>query len=500
MTDVSASWGVTPTGFDFNQFSEQSAAEPIRPAQTLNQLCEVAARVALAPVSIISCVGPERTTVLGQYGSKLVGMDSIGCRKVIDVKHPTIVAIPDVSRDPRSVDHPIRGIFPHLRAMTVVPFPVPLHGHMGCMTLLDPARSTVARPEKLAIIAQLAELAKSTVRSLLTLESIAAREQAEEDLALTTLCNTAMALPLPLFIVDRQARIVGANEVLLRLSEQKLESVLGRRPGEAFCRPEPRLDDLCRNVIESGLTSLGVEITVPNGRVFNFFCFPVCARSVPKYFACVVVGRGEAVADSAALSPNASGFRSEPGQTQVSTLECLEPAGQFLVDTLVFKQALHTRRGCSYVTLRTWRKPIKDYQMRALVALKAALPASFVAQVGEEFAETARTLPGAERIGCVVPVPCGSSARTDCFSAKLARSIAQRLGVPCIEALSGSAETGASHPRKSAKLEAYSVTKRVKGTVLLVDDVASSGRHLELATNALRAARAAVIAMAWIGK
>jgi predicted amidophosphoribosyltransferase len=39
----------------------------------------------------------------------------------------------------------------------------------------------------------------------------------------------------------------------------------------------------------------------------------------------------------------------------------------------------------------------------------------------------------------------------------------------------------------------------LQGPVLLVDDVATSGRHIEEATELLRAKGASVLAVAWIG-
>jgi hypothetical protein len=43
------------------------------------------------------------------------------------------------------------------------------------------------------------------------------------------------------------------------------------------------------------------------------------------------------------------------------------------------------------------------------------------------------------------------------------------------------------------------VVRKPTGVTLVVDDVASSGRHLELAVQALRSGDTPVLAVAWIG-
>lgn len=171
----------------------------------------------------------------------------------------------------------------------------------------------------------------------------------------------------------------------------------------------------------------------------------------------------------------------------------------FLLDTLQTRQSLKSRGDTAYTTLRTWRKPLKTYQIKAMTALKAAPPPPFISAVAAELANAGRRMIGASNISAVVNVPCGHARTGHCLSQMLAEAVAAELSVSYIESLRRQHRPGRSHPRRNARLEPFEVVTRPKGTVLLIDDVATSGRHLELAVNALRPHVSHVAALAWIG-
>jgi predicted amidophosphoribosyltransferase len=154
----------------------------------------------------------------------------------------------------------------------------------------------------------------------------------------------------------------------------------------------------------------------------------------------------------------------------------------------------------SFVTLRTWNKSIKQHQMSALKIVKSDPDPLFVDAVAGEMAEHVRRLFGVPRVGCVVPVPGGHSKGEECLSVQLARALALKLKVPFVDALSQPPRKGRSHPRKNAELKAPKlVTDQAHESVLLIDDVATSGRHIELAVQSLRTMAQHVTAIAWIG-
>ncbi len=98
----------------------------------------------------------------------------------------------------------------------------------------------------------------------------------------------------------------------------------------------------------------------------------------------------------------------------------------------------------------------------------------------------------------VVPVPGGSSGKDDAFSILLAKSVARQLDIKFLDVLINSDTVGSSHPKKSAKLQPFQVREKVSGNVLIVDDVATSGRHIELATLAIRPLCNFCTAVVWI--
>jgi hypothetical protein len=179
------------------------------------------------------------------------------------------------------------------------------------------------------------------------------------------------------------------------------------------------------------------------------------------------------------------------------------PCVAFLFDTLVKKRVLHARNGVDFITMRTWRGPMKEYQLAALVALKKNKPDELIKRVGSELAQAALGLHGAGNIGCVVPVPGGNSGDGHSFSVLVAHEVAACLKIPCEQVLVSPqqpAKPGASTPKKSARLKTFDVARSIKGPVLVVDDVVSSGKHMELAVAALRQQANAVYGIAWIGK
>jgi hypothetical protein len=173
-------------------------------------------------------------------------------------------------------------------------------------------------------------------------------------------------------------------------------------------------------------------------------------------------------------------------------------ASRFLIDTLVKKQRLLARKGASYVALRQWRKPIKPYQISALAALKACSDDCFEAEIAEEMSEAIKRVYG-DAFSYVVAVPGGSSGQVESLSTKLAERIAKHLGAEYANVLvAAPVAKGASHPAKSTNLKPYKVNGKISGNILIVDDVATTGTHIELATNALRPLATYCTSVVWI--
>jgi hypothetical protein len=174
------------------------------------------------------------------------------------------------------------------------------------------------------------------------------------------------------------------------------------------------------------------------------------------------------------------------------------PVSRFLLETLLVSQRLNRRGKTNYIGLRKWRTAIKQYQIEALKAVKASIPDGFVAAVADELAESVRSVYGDVNKCVVVPVPCGSSG-TDCLSCRLAAGLARRLNVPMVQAFEQlDVPVGSSHPRRNIKRARMKLLRNIDNPVILVDDVATSGSHIDEAAGLLRQNSPQVWPVVWI--
>jgi predicted amidophosphoribosyltransferase len=190
------------------------------------------------------------------------------------------------------------------------------------------------------------------------------------------------------------------------------------------------------------------------------------------------------VADAGA----ATGYVSEPN-----------PIALFLERSLPQKAAMRSRNEASYVSVRTWRSSIKEHQIEALRALKRAPPPDFVDQIVSELVSAIDKLIGRDTFDVVVPMPCGSSGTHRCLSARLAERLSQVIGKPMVSALSAELRAGSSHPKNNASRPRMQVEQTLTESILLVDDVVTSGDHIEEALSLLRKSSSSAFAIAWIG-
>jgi predicted amidophosphoribosyltransferase len=181
---------------------------------------------------------------------------------------------------------------------------------------------------------------------------------------------------------------------------------------------------------------------------------------------------------------------SRPGQ-QATT--------EFLLETLVRRRALRTRKEISYVTLRSWRQSIREHQITAMRAIKRDDPRALAAEIAAEMHDDIRSLFGVASFKAVVPMPCGHSKPGNCLSEAIAKALARDIGLPVAHALSLAPDKGSSHPARNMSRAAMTLVAPVSGPVLLIDDVTTSGRHIEEASLLLRQNGASVLAIAWIG-
>lgn len=144
---------------------------------------------------------------------------------------------------------------------------------------------------------------------------------------------------------------------------------------------------------------------------------------------------------------------------------------------------------------------MKPYQIDCLERIKERPTPLVVDMVARDLMAAIRVMSGANGITSVVPIPPGSSGNPNGLSVLVARRLADLLQARCDEILVPltAARIGRSHPKKSADLKGYSLRHPVTGFTVLVDDVATSGQHMELGLSALRASGGPAMGYAWIG-
>lgn len=255
---------------------------------------------------------------------------------------------------------------------------------------------------------------------------------------------------------------------------------------------DPHALQLAADSLQSIKPIIGGQ-TLPEGLAepVSFEFYPIMFDAVPRRFAFFTFSKSELAHFG---DPNSAPVRTKrallDGDGTLAT-------SQFLLETLVKKRRLLKRKAQSYVGLRTWSKPVKKFQVTALKALKLECPDSFVHQVVDEMADEIRALLGSSMGYVVVPVPCGHSG-PDCFSTRLAEKVARKLGLVCIQAFACQPQHGKSHPKTNIHRSKMRLENPVASPVILIDDVATSGAHIEEASRLLLQVAPSVLAMCWI--
>lgn len=169
-----------------------------------------------------------------------------------------------------------------------------------------------------------------------------------------------------------------------------------------------------------------------------------------------------------------------------------------LLSGLVIRPALRSRNEIGYVTSRAWRADAKKSQVKAFKREKAAPTSDLIATAaGEIEAVLRKYAPISDAV--VTSVPCGHSRRPDCFGKRLAQRVSEASGLPFVQVWEDRFCSGVSHPKEFKNLPPL-VWKVVPETfTIIVDDIATSGWHLEEALNALRGRGIGSMALAWIG-
>lgn len=165
---------------------------------------------------------------------------------------------------------------------------------------------------------------------------------------------------------------------------------------------------------------------------------------------------------------------------------------------LVARRAYYARNGVIWSSVRAWRSDVKRQDVAALRAAKAAVDDATIASAAVEIAAFLRSLFGNLRGWTVSTVAVGHSRRPDSFAVRLAARVAIELDLEFAKIFADRFVSGVSHPKEFDKLPPLTCILTPTAPVLLIDDVATSGWHLEEAVNDIRGRGVACVAIAWI--
>jgi predicted amidophosphoribosyltransferase len=302
--------------------------------------------------------------------------------------------------------------------------------------------------------------------------------------------------PLPLAIVDDDLKLIGYSGVFVR--SQQLHG--GKRPvpgenlGDYWL--DAKASEVVRTSMQTGKPVLGFP-SRPKGSYapISFDFHRLSYNDVPSQFGLFgMLPLNDDASDRIIRGENGVAAKLHDSARQMA--EGAGPVSRFLDTTLVHRPRLLKRKKQPYLAVRSWRKSIKPQQLEALKALKAECPDSFVELVAADLAETILQTYGRVNHCVVVPMPCGNSG-PGCLSCRLGESVARRLDVECIHAFADIPTTGSSHPRKNINRPKMKCLRRVEKHVILIDDVATSGAHIEEACKLLSDA-CAIWPVVWV--
>jgi hypothetical protein len=161
---------------------------------------------------------------------------------------------------------------------------------------------------------------------------------------------------------------------------------------------------------------------------------------------------------------------------------------------------IYSRNAVSWVAARSWCKATKKADMAALKTAKALCAGNIVAQAADELSEVlSRFIGCAGGSVCVTTVPCGHSKRPDCLAAQVAGEVADRMGFVFRKVFEDRFVDGVSHPKEFSKLPPLQIVALpAEALVLLIDDVATSGWHMEESLSSLRGRGLSAFGAVWI--
>lgn len=347
---------------------------------------------------------------------------------------------------------------------------------------------------KLKLLSEVAELAREEFKSKVQILA-----DPDNDVtvlrSLSEIRTMTRNYPKAAYLLDEKLRVIESNEQGADITGRPLGELIGLTHADLSKATADSVHFLYRRALETKISPPDFEIILDGTdgqRIFRINVTPFSPTDTRDYFLFVTAE------ETTTLSRRAFALDGAISEDMPSRPP-KDPSQIFLLDTLVRRRSIRQRKTANYLALRAWRQSIKPYQITALKALKQNIPREFPASIAAEIAEEVNALFGSAGFKAIVPMPCGHSRGDSCLSLEIARALGLVTGLPVIQAFLSEPVKGVSHPKENLKRPPLKLARVINEPVLLVDDVATSGAHIEEAVKLLKPACGAVLPIAWIG-
>jgi hypothetical protein len=169
-----------------------------------------------------------------------------------------------------------------------------------------------------------------------------------------------------------------------------------------------------------------------------------------------------------------------------------------LLGSLIYRPTVFRRNDVAWVAACAWRAAAKADDVAAPKRAKREIDRRLIDDAAELVAALIRQLCGDQAAGAVTGVPCGHSRRPDCLGKQIAQAVAQALGLSFVQVFADRPCSDVSHPKEFAKLPPLQRIADPRPSMILIDDLATSGWHVEESLTALRGLGASASAFVWI--
>jgi hypothetical protein len=169
-----------------------------------------------------------------------------------------------------------------------------------------------------------------------------------------------------------------------------------------------------------------------------------------------------------------------------------------LLGAIVYRPMVFRRNDVGWIAACAWRARAKVDDIAALKHAKRALDPRLVGEAADLLTALIRQLQGNGAADAITCVPCGHSRRPDCLGKRIAQAVADGLGLPFLQVFADRPCSGVSHPKEFAKLSPLEQVAEPLPSMILVDDLATSGWHVEEALTTLRNLGASASSFVWI--